>query len=431
MPEFVGPLSDDIAVLADDALVPEVSDSTPAQESELTQTSEATQADESATAATPSAPATEQAENYAWAKPILDNPAFADKFKAAQERLEEFQKTFGSVAGAREVKAILAQIGGPEKIKSIIEDSGAIDQIDSVAFGYNGYKEQVEYLKGVYERAEQQNPGWFVGMVKGAIDVIKSQRTPAEVREFFAPTVGQVLEENMAWEFLERLHALATQSGNQELANRLNQFAGVLSKYGIGPAEQADTPERARQRADFNADVGRYVESELETAITAQLQTLAPGLNGATAEISQRAHKAIRSAILGSPSLRLQLRNATRNGFTLRTAQRMAELMLRKVQSVLPNALSRAVREYEFAKRQSAAASRKQSKPASKKIDPNKIPLGKTEASRMSMKNILDSVRPVDVKASAVPRPEKLSKQDARNMSFRQIVDDEREVSSE
>src|SRR5207245_1086763 len=117
MPEFVGPLTDDINLLADDAPAPEISDSTPS--AELTQPSEATQPEETATAATSPAPATGQADDYAWAKPILSNPEFAPKFKAAQERLEEFNKTFGTVAQAREFKTMLAQAGGVEGIARI------------------------------------------------------------------------------------------------------------------------------------------------------------------------------------------------------------------------------------------------------------------------------------------------------------------------
>jgi hypothetical protein len=91
--------------------------------------------------------------------------------------------------------------------------------------------------------------------------------------------------------------------------------------------------------------------------------------------------------------------------------------------------LNYAVREYELSKRQSAAAP---SKPASKKPDPNKIPLGKAEASRMSDRNIMDSVRPVDK-----TRPENMKRTLSRaevlksREPFNKILDDALEVASE
>src|SRR5207302_10323934 len=111
MPEFVGPLTDDIELLADDAPAPEISDSTPS--AELTQPSEATQPEETATAATPESSAV-QASDDEWMQPLLANKEYGQKFKAAKERLADFEKTFGTVAQAREFKTMLAQMGGAE-----------------------------------------------------------------------------------------------------------------------------------------------------------------------------------------------------------------------------------------------------------------------------------------------------------------------------
>ena len=163
----------------------------------------------------------------------------------------------------------------------------------------------------------------------------------------------------------------------------------------------------------------------IDAKIAAQLQNIDPNFNGATAEISQRAHDIIELAMRSSPSFGFHVKNILRYGATRRAGERIRDLALRKAEAVFPRALRLAVREYEL-KRQSEAASSKQVKPA-KKAD-TQLPLGRDEAKGMSIQKILDSTRPVNLKASAVPRAKKLSKQEASQMTFRQVIEDEREV---
>src|SRR5437016_10893001 len=198
MSEFVGPLTDDIELLADDAPAPEISDSTPS--AELTQPSEATQPEETATAATPESSAVQAPADEEWMKPLLANKEYGQKFKAAKERLADFEKTFGTVAQAREFKTMLAQVGGAEGLARLKADEEAIDKVDDIAFGYEGPDKQNEWFSGFYDRIERENPGWFRAMVQNGIDLIK-QHSPQAYREVSAPLVGQTLKENHAWEF--------------------------------------------------------------------------------------------------------------------------------------------------------------------------------------------------------------------------------------
>ncbi len=422
MSEFVGPLTDDIELLADDAPAPEISDSTPS--AELTQPSEATQPEETATPATPESSTVQAPADEEWMKPLLANKQYGQQLKAAKDRLSEFERTFGTVADARAFKGMLSQAGGIEGIKRIRADVEAVDSIDTVAFGYAGPEKQMEWLQGFRERSEQHAPGQFATMVKTGLDLIK-QHSPQAYREVSAPLVGQTLKENHAWEFLEEIYKRAKASGQTEVCDGLNQVAYIFSKYGVGPSEPALSPERMQQLTDFNASIGAEIRSQLDAEIAAQLQNIDPNLNGATAEISQRAHDIIELAMRSSPSFGFQVKNILRYGATRRAGDRIRDLALRKAEAVFPRALRLAVREYEL-RRQSEAASSKQVKPA-KKAD-TQLPLGRDEAKGISIQKILDSTRPVNLKASAVPRAKKLSKQEASQMTFRQVIEDEREV---
>src|SRR6266576_2435812 len=387
MSEFVGPLTDDIELLADDAPAPEISDSTPS--AELTQPSEPTQPEETATPATPESSTVQAPADEEWMKPLLANKQYGQQLKAAEDRLSEFERTFGTVAD-----------------------------------GYAGPEKQMEWLQGFRERSEQHAPGQFAMMVKTWLDLIKQHISHA-YREVRAPLVGQTLKENHAWEFLEEIYKRAKASGQTEVCDGLNQVAYIFSKYGVGPSEPALSPERMQQLTDFNASIGAEIRSQLDAEIAAQLQNIDPNLNGATAEISQRAHDIIELAMRSSPSFGFQVKNILRYGATRRAGDRIRDLALRKAEAVFPRALRLAVREYEL-RRQSEAASSKQVKPA-KKAD-TQLPLGRDEAKGMSIQKILDSTRPVNLKASAVPRAKKLSKQEASQMTFRQVIEDEREV---
>src|SRR5437016_8615004 len=365
MSEFVGPLTDDIELLADDAPAPEISDSTPS--AELTQPSEATQPEETATAATPESSTVQAPADEEWMKPLLANKDYGQKFKAAKERLADFEKTFGTVAQAREFKTMLAQVGGAEGLARLKADEEAIDKVDDVAFGYEGPEKQMEWLQGFRERSEQHAPGQFATMVKTGLDLIK-QHSPQAYREVTVPLVGQTLQDNHAWEFLEEIYKHAKASGQTEVCDGLNQVAYIFSKYGVGPSEPALSPERMQQLTDFNASIGAEIRSQLDAEIAAQLQNIDPNLNGATAEISQRAHDIIGLAMRSSPSFGCHVKNILRYVATRRAGARIRDLALRKAEAVFPRALRLAVREYEL-KRQSEAASSKQVKPA-KKADP-------------------------------------------------------------
>src|SRR5204863_1177461 len=132
--------------------------------------------------------------------------------------------------------------------------------------------QQRTVLQSIYE----QSPPHFLSALKAGLDLARAKNP-----DFIAPLVGERLENDQVWDWLEEVHAAAVRSGHQVVANLLNSFAGIFTKYGLGP-QLNETGEAAERRHDFNSEVSRTAESALNAAIAFRLEKLMPpGSNGA------------------------------------------------------------------------------------------------------------------------------------------------------
>ena len=175
-------------------------------------------------------------------------------------------------------------------------------------------------------------------------------------------------------------------------------------------------------------------------------------------------HGAIQSLVSQDRSLRSVVKDTFRNGLTRESGIKVAGILHAKARAVLPAAIRRIMKEhgevFKQARPTRPAASKANSQPAPTPAKPTPSSLAEARARGMNLKQILESVTSEDEKADAdnvlgleearqmsdrdilaTPRradlsklPSKrnasLEKSEARNMSFREILDDERPIAA-
>ena len=376
MPELT-----DLEILnLDDGPSPEVSSASPETSSESTP--EETPTAETTPATAPATPTPEMADDYSWAKPLLQNPQYATKFKAAKERLETYQKTFGSVAGARAFQQQVHALGGVEQLKSI---KGRVDQLDAVDKVFYGHDPEAkhQYLTNL----RGQDPQAFLNTVANGLAILKSN--PETYNYIVGPFIAEKLREDGLWHWLEYLHEAATKSGAEEVATLLNQFAGIFAKHGLGPGRESETGEVAQHRSAFNAQVGRMAGEELDADIVRAINHFAPQVSSdqqLQATIIDAVHQELQAAPQTDKHLRHALMNLSRAGISRSAGIKTANLLVSKLRHYIPSAINRVLKE--FLPPQEPAPVKASTK--TKKNVPERV-LAQGEANTMSDRAILDS----------------------------------------
>lgn len=359
------------------------------------------------------APAPEPIDDLKWMRPLLNDKAFGPKLQSMHDRLLAFQELYPTVADARAFKELIP--GGVEELKSLVAKSREVDEMDLQYFSHD-VEEQKNFMQNLY----RDDPEAFTTGLQVGLDLIKSQ-SPQEWEYLTQHFVGKSLEGEKVWEWLEYIHENAVKSGATDVAQLLNQFAGVFQKYGIGPKGQVDpNMERvnaarseveakyqqleAQQRQDFNAETDRNVTSTLDTAIGTELTRLLPRTSDSLrGKIARDVHSEIQKAVGADAGLKLRLANLIRSGgINRQTQEQVSNLLVSKAKLVLPGAVKRVVNEYtasimqtrqEVTTKQSAAASRPDVSGGSRPRTGNRA-LTREEANAMSFEDILNSDRP-------------------------------------
>lgn len=359
------------------------------------------------------APAPEPIDDLKWMRPLLNDKAFGPKLQSMHDRLLAFQELYPTVADARAFKELIP--GGVEELKSLVAKSREVDEMDLQYFSHD-VEEQRNFMQNLY----RDDPEAFTTGLQVGLDLIKAQ-SPQEWEYLTQHFVGKSLEGEKVWDWLEYIHENAVKSGATDVAQLLNQFAGVFQKYGIGPKGQADpNMERvnaarsevearyqqleAQQRRDFNAETDRNVTSTLDTAIGTELTRLLPRTSDSLrGKIARDVHSEIQKAVGADAGLKLRLANLIRSGgINRQTQEQVSNLLVSKAKLVLPGAVKRVVNEYtasimqtrqEVTTKQSAAASRPDVSGGSRPRTGNRA-LTREEANAMSFEDILNSDRP-------------------------------------
>jgi hypothetical protein len=385
MPGLDGSLTDlEILNLDDGPSSPEAQ-TAPTSSSESTPTTPTAETTETAPAA-PATPAVEAADDYAWAKPLLQNPQFADKFKAAQERLAEFQKVFGSVAGAREFKQQLQALGGIGKLGEIKARSDQLDAVDKVYFG-NDTEAKRQYLSNL----SQQDPARFQTAVANGLAILR-QTGPEEYNYIIGPFIAEKLREEGIWSWLEYIYEAAEAGGHSDLVQLLNQFAGLFARHGVGPGRESETGEAAQRRAAFNAETGRMAGEALDSGILAAVNHFAPHVSSdpqLLAAIIDQTHLELQNTARENKHLRHALMNLSHAGISRQVGERTAKLLASKLRNYIPYAVNRVLKD--FLPPQEAVAVKVSPTKTKKNVSEGALP--QAEADKMSEREVLDSPR--------------------------------------
>jgi hypothetical protein len=359
-------------------------------------------------------PATpEPVDDLKWMRPLLNDKTFGPKLQSMHDRLLAFQELYPTVADARTVKELLP--GGAEELKTLISKSRETDEMDLQYFSHDA-----DAQKGFAENLYRDDPEAFQSMVQIGIDLIRSQQ-PQEYAYLTQHLVGESLNGEKVWDWLEYIHEAAGKvAGNEGVIQLLNQFAGVFQKYGLGPRTAADPNlervnaartdfDRERQSwhaertREFNNDANKGVVAKMDTEIGSQLTKLLPKTSdNLRGRMARDVHDEIQKAIGQDAGLKLRLANLIRTGgINRQTQEQVINLLVSKARLIMPGAVKRVVGEYtasitarnaEVTTRQTAAASR------------------------------------VDVSGGSRPKtgPRSLTPEDARNMSFEDILNSDR-----
>src|SRR5690348_884235 len=183
------------------------------------------------------APAPEPVDDLKWMRPLLNDKAFGPKLQSMHDRLLAFQELYPTVADARAIKELLP--GGAEELKSLVAKSKEVDEMDLQYFSHD-QEEQRNFMQNLY----RDDPEAFTSGLQVGLELIKAQ-SPQEWAYLTQHYVGESLQSEKVWDWLEYIHESAVKAGATEVAQLLNQFAGTFQKYGLGPREQQD-PNLAR-----------------------------------------------------------------------------------------------------------------------------------------------------------------------------------------
>lgn len=356
---------------------------------------------------------TDIADDLKWMRPLLNDKAFGPKLQSMKDRLLSYQELFPKVADARAYKELIQ--GGPEELKSLIAKSKEVDEMDLQYFSHDP-----DQQKGFAQNLYRDDPEAFQSMVQIGLDLIKGQ-SPQEYAYLTQHLVGNSLGEEKVWDWLEYIHEAATKAGDENVAQLLNQFAGVFQKYGLGPRtaqdpsmtlvnqQRSELEQRYQQleserRRDFNSAVDQSVQSNLDADVTGQLLKLLPkASDGLRGRIAKDVHSEIQSAINGDAGLKLRLSNLMRTGgINRQTQEQVANLLTSKAKQIMPGAVKRVVNEYtasvmasrkESTEKQNQAASRPDVSTGARP-GTGVRPLTRDEARGMSDMDILETSRP-------------------------------------
>src|SRR5215472_2426760 len=249
----------------------------------------------------------EEVDDLKWMRPLLNDKAFGPKLQSMHDRLLAFQELYPKVADARAVKEALP--GGLEELKSLISSKREMDEGDLQFFSGDA-EQQKPYLQNL----QRENPEAFQSAVQVGLELIKAQ-APQEWAYLTGHLVGQSLESDKVWDWLEYIHEQA-QSRPEDVPKLPNQLAGVFQKYGLGPRQTEQDPnltriaqakgefdkERAvwmaeRQR-EFSADADKAVSAALDTDISGQLAKLLPKVSEGLREVVRdTVHKEIQKVM--------------------------------------------------------------------------------------------------------------------------------------
>ena len=359
------------------------------------------------------APTPEPVDDLKWMRPLLNDKVFGPKLQSMHDRLLAFQELYPTVADARAIKELLP--GGSEELKTLIGKSREVDEMDLQYFSHDQ-----EEQKGFAQNLYRDDPEAFQSMVQIGLDLIKGQN-PQEYAYLTQHLIGESLGSEKVWDWLEYIHEAATKSGAEDVAQLLNQFAGVFQKFGLGPKasqdpsmtlvnQQRSEVERERdalkaeRQRDFSASVHQSVQASLDTDVNAQLSKLLPKTSdGLRARIARDVHSEIQKAVNGDAGLKLRLANLTRTGgINRQTQEQVVNLLTSKAKQIMPGAVKRVVNEYtasvmasrkEVTDKQAAAASRVDVASGARP-GTGVRPLTREEANSMSFEDILNSSRP-------------------------------------
>src|SRR5437773_882075 len=164
-------------------------------------------------------PAPESVDDLKWMRPLLNDKVFGPKLQSMHDRLLVFQELYPTVADARAIKELLP--GGSEELKTLIGKSREVDEMDLQYFSHD-QEEQRGFAQNLY----RDDPEAFQSMVQIGLDLIKGQN-PQEYAYLTQHLIGESLGSEKVWDWLEYIHEAATKSGAEDVAQLLNQFAGV------------------------------------------------------------------------------------------------------------------------------------------------------------------------------------------------------------
>jgi len=362
---------------------------------------------------TPSAPPPEPVDDLKWMRPLLNDKAFGPKLQSMHDKLLAYQELHPTVADLRAIKDLVP--GGVEELKSLVAKSKEVDEMDLQYFSHD-QETQRDFMQNLY----RDDPEAFTSGLQVGLELIKAQ-SPQDWAYLTQHYVGQSLESEKVWDWLEYIHESAVKAGATDIAQLLNQFAGTFQKYGLGPREQQDPNLQrvnaarsevelkyqrleAERQQDFRAETDRNVTSVLDNAIGTELTRLLPKTSeGLRAKIARDVHSEIQKAVGSDAGLKLRLANLMRTGgINRQTQEQVSNLLVSKAKLVMPGAVKRVVNEYtasimsarrEVDTKQAAAASRTDVSGGSRpRTGPR--PLTLSEAKDMSFEDILASDRP-------------------------------------
>lgn len=360
------------------------------------------------------APEVEEVDDLKWMRPLLNDKVFGPKLQSMHDRLLAFQELYPKVADARAIKELVP--GGIEELKALMAVKNDTDQLD-----LQYYSHDPEEQKELANNLLRDDPEAFNGMVQAGLDLIKGQ-SPQQWAYLTQHIVGDSLGNEKVWDWLEYIHEAATKEGASNVAQLLNQFAGVFQKYGLGPKEHEDpnlqrvnaarsevekkyADLQAERTRDFSAQVHESVHKSLDAEVTGQLAKLLPRISeGLRGKIAGDIHAAIQNVVNTDARLKLNIQNLTRTGgINRQTLAQVVNLLTSKAKAVMPGAVKRVVNDYtasimssrkEVTDKQNAAASRVDVS-AGARAGSGIKPLTREEARNMTPEEILNSNRPV------------------------------------
>jgi len=251
------------------------------------------------------------------------------------------------------------------------------------------------------------------------------ERAPAELAGFSRIVVSDELEKAGLTNFIE--NALKNPS---QAHGALQKIAGFLGqRYGLGPSSPETQASSWQGYVKATGDLMvQTINSDVSRALGAELSGVPPlvkqDLLAEARVLMKEALSKDRDVASGFQKLSISYnRNAGVKFFLDKLDPKIRSLIPRVVQSL------KAQYGQVFSK-PAPSAPRSPAAPAQAQPERAQSPLGLEESRKMTIADVLNSTRPIDHAAPARPRSAKLTREEARNMSFSQIINDDREVAS-